>query len=783
VSRKSLRPALVLAAVLCVLVLATRRDLSRPNPRLFWDMVHTPAVHSQQDSPLFADGRAMRPPPEGAVARGEKPLRFGPGAEERERAGRELRNPFPPSYENLTRGKAVFESYCQHCHGLSGLGDGAVAKAFPGFSYPLASKSTYDLPDGTLFHIVTYGRNLMPAHGAMISADDRWKLIHYLRDLQRREIARLGPAAVIPEDPRRRTLVSAAYGKELFAQNCASCHGEEGGGPKPGIPTLHLPAVLAIADNSYYSDIITQGRPGTSMPAWKNVLTPTQIQSIVLEIRSWAGAAPQASAPALAAGGAERGRALFATHCVGCHGPEGRGGIGNSLSAPSFLAMASDDFLRQTISLGRHKTAMPASYDLQAGDVDALIAYIRGWEKKAPTYEEVAAARASASSADGAALFAKKCAGCHGESGEGGIGSSLSAASFLAMADDRFLHAVITQGRPGTEMPAWRQLSARQIADLLALLRSWQKKEPSVELSTGTRRGRAEFGEVLYNRECVKCHGPAGGGDLGTQIGNPILLTQESDDFLWRTIAHGKAGTEMKGFLDRARDPLAPEDVDHLVAYLRRLQSHPPAEGLRRTYSWASADDGRKVYEVKANCAKCHGAQGEGGSGPSLGNPGFLSAASNGFLEGTIILGRENTPMNSYYDGAHVPKLAAEDFDNVVAYVRGFEKKPPTEQRRVESTPARVAEGRALFRANCATCHGLEGLGKHGDKVGDYAPSLNNPEFLKAAADNFLLATIALGRPGTPMRAFGDAMSGRAGLTADQIRSIVAFLRSWEKRK
>ena len=63
------------------------------------------------------------------------------------------------------------------------------------------------------------------------------------------------------------------------------------------------------------------------------------------------------------------------------------------------------------------------------------------------------------------------------------------------------------------------------------------------------------------------------------------------------------------------------------------------------------------------------------------------------------------------------------------------------------------------------------------------APSLNNAEFLKAATDNFLLATIALGRPGTPMPSFGDGMAGKNGLTAEQIQEIVAYLRTWEKKK
>jgi mono/diheme cytochrome c family protein len=773
-SRKSLLPAFILAGLLSVAILATRRDLSRPNPRIpiYMDMVRSAAVHSQAPSPLFADGRAMRRVPAGTVARGEKPLRFGPGAEERARAGRELKNPFPPSYEVMTRGKKVFETYCQHCHGLSGLGDGAVSKAFPIFSFPLASKSTYDLPDGAIFHIITYGRNLMPAHGPQVSADDRWKVIHYLRDLQRQEIA------LMKQDSRRLGPASASYGRQLFAHNCASCHGEDGGAPKPGIPTLHSPAVLAIADDAYYADMIDNGRPGTSMPAWKGFLTKTQTDSLVLYVRSWAAAAPSRASGVASA---SRGHELYTAHCVGCHGPDGRGGVGISLSAPSFQAMASDDFLRRTIAFGRHGTPMPAAYDLDGRDVESLIAYIRGWSKPAHSYERVAALLPKASASDGRALFSVKCAGCHGEKGEGAIGSSLAADSFLSMVDARFLYRVITEGRSGTEMPAWRQLTDEQTADVIALILSWRKSPPA-PVAAAPHRGRADAGEVLFRQECVKCHGAQGQGDLGTQIGNPVLLTQDSDDFLWRTIAYGKTGTEMKGFLNRARKPLAAKDVDDLVAFVRRLQSRPPADGLRRTYSWASASDGKKVYETKANCAKCHGLHGEGGSGPALGNPSFLRAASNGFLEGTIILGRENSPMHSFFSSEDFPHLEQEDFENVVAYVRGFEKTPPRPGRRVEVTPQTVAEGRALFRENCAKCHGPEGLGKHGLEVGDFAPSLNNSEFLKAADDGFLLATIAMGRPGTPMRAFGDGMAGKPGLKGDEIRKIVAFLRSWEKR-
>ncbi len=775
-------PGLLVAAAVAVLLIATRRDLNEPHIRLFSDMVRTPAYVSQGENPIFRNGETQQVPPPGTLSRDAQPLHYGNTPEERERAGKELKNPFPPSFEVTARGKQAFERYCSHCHGFKGLGDGAVAKAFPQFSFPVASKSTYDLPDGTLFHIITYGRNLMPSHASQLPQDDRWKIIHYLRDLQRDEIARLGPEAVIPEDTRRRTLVSEPYGKELFATNCASCHGEEGRRPNPGIPTLNSPSVLAIADDAYYWDIINHGRSGTQMPAWRSVLTKTQLQSILMHIRSWAGPEPERGRVARAGSDAEKGRALFTTHCVGCHGPQGEGGIGNSLSAPSFLAIASDQFLRDTISLGRGHTAMPASYDLKAEDVGALLAYIRSWQKSAPAYEDVAAAAATADPKAGKTIFDGKCAACHGSQGEGGIGSRLNSDSFLSMADNRFLYNVITQGRPGTGMPSWRTLGANDLANVISYVRAWQKS-PAVVLGTNKHSGRAEFGELLFQQRCVECHGPQGAGAVGTQIANPALLAQVPDEFIWRTVAYGKDGTEMKGFFNRATDPLGTQDIDHIIAYLRRSQSNPPVESLKRPGDpFADTAVGREVYENKGGCMQCHGAHGEGGAGPSLGNPGFLKAASDGFLAGTIVLGREGTGMLSFFNGDG-PQLDAKDIENVVAYMRGFEQAPPKTGRQVDRAPERVASGRTVFGQNCVRCHGAAGEGKHGDKPGDFGPSLNTPEFLKAADDNFLLATIAMGRPGTPMPAFGDGMGGKKGLDADQIRDVVSFLRSWEKRK
>ena len=62
-----------------------------------------------------------------------------------------------------------------------------------------------------------------------------------------------------------------------------------------------------------------------------------------------------------------------------------------------------------------------------------------------------------------------------------------------------------------------------------------------------------------------------------------------------------------------------------------------------------------------------------------------------------------------------------------------------------------------------------------------FAPALNNPEFLDAASDGFLQATIARGRGRTPMRPFGESSGGIAALSESQISDIVSHIRNWDE--
>ena len=82
-------------------------------------------------------------------------------------------------------------------------------------------------------------------------------------------------------------------------------------------------------------------------------------------------------------------------------------------------------------------------------------------------------------------------------------------------------------------------------------------------------------------------------------------------------------------------------------------------------------------------------------------------------------------------------------------------------------------EGKALFRNKCSKCHGNNGEGFK-------APALNNQEFLNAAGNGFLTATLVLGRTGTEMPSWSKLTKDREALTAEQINHIVAFIRTWQ---
>jgi mono/diheme cytochrome c family protein len=143
-------------------------------------------LKAQKSSVLFKDGIGMRTPVAGTVARGFLPYPYKGGPDS---AAKYLSNPLLPTKEILSRGRAKFLTFCSPCHGNFGRGDSRLQGQFPN-PPTLHSEKVRNWPDGSIYHVITEGQNIMPSYAAQVGPDDRWALIHYIRILQRSQNAR-----------------------------------------------------------------------------------------------------------------------------------------------------------------------------------------------------------------------------------------------------------------------------------------------------------------------------------------------------------------------------------------------------------------------------------------------------------------------------------------------------------------------------------------------------------------------------------------------------------------
>jgi cytochrome c oxidase cbb3-type subunit 3 len=144
-------------------------------------------------------------------------------------------------------------------------------------------------------------------------------------------------------------------GRNLFANNCAICHGADGRG-NPGFPNLTDADWLYGGSPEQIETTISGGRNGV-MIAWQDVLGSDGVENVLAYVLSLSGRE-------VPAGDVAAGAKIFATDCVACHGPDGKGNP--LLGAPNltdgvWLYGGSVDAVRTSIARGR-QGHMPAQF-------------------------------------------------------------------------------------------------------------------------------------------------------------------------------------------------------------------------------------------------------------------------------------------------------------------------------------------------------------------------------------------------------------------------------------
>ena len=195
------------------------------------DMQDQPKTIAYRENSFFKDGTGSRPLVEGTVPRGylrqEREFYTGKKAGVAPKATPQTQtaatqsastNPmtlYPDDVEtipmlitkaDLDRGQERYDIYCSACHGMTGYGDGIVARR--GFNKPSPANYHQDrlrqAPAGHFFDVMTNGWGAMPSYASQISVEDRWKIIAYLRALQLSQMQASGGSPTVREGAEKR---------------------------------------------------------------------------------------------------------------------------------------------------------------------------------------------------------------------------------------------------------------------------------------------------------------------------------------------------------------------------------------------------------------------------------------------------------------------------------------------------------------------------------------------------------------------------------------------------
>jgi len=194
----------------------------------------------------------------------------------------------------------------------------------------------------------------------------------------------------------------------------------------------------------------------------------------------------QPAAAELAPGSPEHhGAELYGRMCAVCHGEKGEGykaDQATALAQPDYLASATDQQIAVAIAQGRKGTQMSAwmkeaGGPLSHGDITALVAFIRTWQRgPAVTLDE---SPVTGNAESGKAIFARECESCHGNTAPN---VRILNPQFLQQASDGFIRHALRTGRPPTPMKSYSESLGKQgIEDVLAYLRRMPpppKEEP-----------------------------------------------------------------------------------------------------------------------------------------------------------------------------------------------------------------------------------------------------------------------------------------------------------------
>jgi mono/diheme cytochrome c family protein len=186
---------LILAVVSGIFLLTTtscKRDKTQTALEYMPNMYRGPAYETYSVNPNTPDGITAQLPPQGSIPRGYMPYEYSNTTEGYDSARVYLKMPAKAVTLDMAslekreaENKELYSIFCTHCHGDKGDGVGILVEREKILGVPSYSRERLpDITEGSIYHVITYGKGIMGSHASQLTEEERWKIVQHVLKLR-----------------------------------------------------------------------------------------------------------------------------------------------------------------------------------------------------------------------------------------------------------------------------------------------------------------------------------------------------------------------------------------------------------------------------------------------------------------------------------------------------------------------------------------------------------------------------------------------------------------------
>ena len=147
------------------------------------DMYNAVPYDTYAADSVFKNGTSAQLPVEGTIARGGTfPYEYENSEAGYQLAKDSLVSPLIVTEAHLENGKKMYDIYCASCHGTKGDGQGPLVQNEKFLGIP--NYKDREITQGSIYHVIMHGRNLMGSHSSQLTPTERWQVTHYVEKLR-----------------------------------------------------------------------------------------------------------------------------------------------------------------------------------------------------------------------------------------------------------------------------------------------------------------------------------------------------------------------------------------------------------------------------------------------------------------------------------------------------------------------------------------------------------------------------------------------------------------------